>query len=622
MSKELKYTNTNIQEKALLASVDSHLIVAISDAVGRIIYQNENFTKILSVPRNSTIGQANHLLNALIQSKTVFWEIWKAILAGETWRGILFHKTENGKSHWLDTTIEPVKNEEGQVIKYITVSSDITNYYCNNTSKNSIQCQEKRLIENFTDDVLYINKYGKIINTSKSAINNSYNSIIGLYLYDFVNPVNHDYIKNQVEKVFTKGKVCKYQSMGLSEKGNQVFFISKLKPVFNLDNEIIYATIKSKKHKNSDKATSQLKAVETKYRNIFQSINVGILVVANSVGNIIEWNKGAELAFGYSSTEIIGKPLTVLISKNQVDTGVKELLKAKDKLDNDTYGDNIEMLGLRKNGEEFPVEFAMSNWQNGKEKFYCAFMLDISKRKKLEEKLKKTTKDLELFLYRSAHDLKAPLTSAEGLLHLLKEEKLNSRTTLLVNMLDETLEKGRLLLDDLAFASIISEKRRDITMIDFDEKINKALVALNGIKNFNNIKFEVAINQLTDFYFNQELIDSIVQNLIHNTICFAKPETNNIIPTTCIQINVSDTHAFITVSDNGLGIHEDHIDKVFDLYFKASTVYTEGTGLGLYIVKRIAEDFNGSVRVTSKLNEGTTFEVQLPNLKEGNVNND
>ena len=46
------------------------------------------------------------------------------------------------------------------------------------------------------------------------------------------------------------------------------------------------------------------------------------------------------------------------------------------------------------------------------------------------------------------------------------------------------------------------------------------------------------------------------------------------------------------------------------------------TGLGLYIVKRIAEDFNGSVRVTSKLNEGTTFEVQLPNLKEGNVNND
>jgi len=380
--------------------------------------------------------------------------------------------------------------------------------------------------------------------------------------------------------------------------------------------------ISIKKSPNSIEANYKTKAIETKHSNIFQSINVGILVVANGMGNIIEWNKGAELAFGYLSSEIIGKPLTVLISKKQVDTGVKELLKAKDKLDNDSYGDNIEMLGLRKNGDEFPVEFAMSNWQNGKEKFYCAFMLDISKRKNLEEKLKQTTKDLELFLYRSAHDLKAPLTSAEGLLHLLKEEKLNNRTALLVNMLDETLEKGRLLLDDLAFASIISEKRRDNTVIDFQKKINNALLVLKGIKNFGNITFHVDIQQGTDFYFNQELMDSILQNLIHNTICFAKSKTNKVVPTTHINIKSIDKKVCITVSDNGVGIREDDIDKVFDLYFKANSDNSEGTGLGLYIVKRIVEDFNGDIEVKSKINEGTTFEVQLPNLKEGSKNND
>lgn len=614
MYKAITNLNSIIQVEALLESLDSHLIISVSDACGKLVYCNDNFSKVMNVSKKTAVGQINHLLKLPMQSE--------AFLAGEIWRGVLSHKRENNEVFWLDTTIEPIKNESGAIIKYVTISSDVSNYYCKGINKNPVHCNEQKLIENFTQDVLYIDRFGKIINTSKSVMHNAYDSIVGSNIYDFVNPANHNYVKKQVNKVFNEGKVCKYQSMGLSLKGRQTFFISKLKPVFNLENEIMYATIKTKKHKNNNKASIQLKAIETKYSNIFQSINVGILVVANGVGNIIEWNKGAELAFGYTSSEIIGKPLTVLISKKQVDTGVKELLKAKDKLDNDSYGDNIEMLGLRKNGDEFPVEFAMSNWQNGKDKFYCAIMLDISKRKKLEEKLKQTTKDLELFLYRSAHDLKAPLTSAEGLLHLLKEEKLNSRTRLLIDMLDETLEKGRFLLDDLAFASIISEKRRDNTIIDFEKKINTALVALKGIKNFDNITFHVDIQQETDFYFNQELIDSILQNLIHNTICFAKSKTNKLTPTTHINIISSDDDISILVSDNGIGIREDDIDKVFDLYFKANSDNSEGTGLGLYIVKRIVEDFNGSVEVKSIINKGTTFRVQLPNLKEGSKNND
>jgi len=132
----------------------------------------------------------------------------------------------------------------------------------------------------------------------------------------------------------------------------------------------------------------------------------------------------------------------------------------------------------------------------------------------------------------------------------------------------------------------------------------------------------VDIQQETDFYFNQELIDSILQNLIHNTICFAKSKTNKLTPTTHINIISSDDDISILVSDNGIGIREDDIDKVFDLYFKANSDNSEGTGLGLYIVKRIVEDFNGSVEVKSIINKGTTFRVQLPNLKEGSKNND
>ncbi|MCX7550971.1 PAS domain S-box protein [Xanthomarina sp. F2636L] len=498
----------SINEKELLVSLNDHLIISISDISGCIIYFNDNFSKVLGATLKEVHGQANQLLKCLATSKAIYWEIRKTLTTGQKWNGVLFYESQNNTSFWLETTITPLKDEYGNVIKYLIVSRDISNHYCDKT------------------------------------------------------------------------------------------------------------------HKRNIKVNSELKAIETKYSKIFQSINVGIIVVANSKGNIIEWNKGAELAFGYSSSEIIDEPLTVLISKKQVDKGVKEILKVKDKLDNDTYGDNIELLGLRKNGEEFPVEFSMSNWQSGEEKFYCAFMLDISNRKKLEEKLKKTTKDLELFLYRSAHDLKAPLTSAEGLLNLLKEEKLDKRGSFLVTMLDETLEKGRLLLDNLAFASIISEKRRAITVVDFQKILGSIMIALKGINNYQSVAFHIAIEQENDFYFNRELIDSILQNLIHNAICFVKPKTETHIPTIRIHIQVTKQGAHLTVADNGLGINKNHLDKVYNLYFKGNSEVSQGTGLGLYIVKRIIDDFNGEINVTSEINKGTSFEVILPNLIEGNRRND
>ncbi|MBR9844827.1 MAG: PAS domain S-box protein [Algicola sp.] len=612
----------NIHDTDLLKTLKNHSIISVFDTNGRILYSNDNFSKILGVSKKDIEVPASQLMRSLIHSRELFWKIWSVIQAGKEWNGILFHEGKNDKNYWLETTITPIKDSNGEVIKYITNSKDITNFYSEENDYDSTHNHEKRLIGDITKEELFITRNGKIFNTSQTELNHTDNSVLGLFVYDFVNPLHVDCFKKRIDKVFLEGKTSSYQSVGLTSKGNQAFYITKIKPVFNLQNEVIYAILKSKKQRNSVKVNKQLKAVETKYSNIFQSINVGIIVVANSKGKIIEWNEGAERAFGYADSEIIGEHLSILISKKEIKRGVKELLKEKNKLDNNLYGGNIEMLGLKKNGEEFPVEFTMSHWNNGKEKFYCAIMLDISKRKKLEEKLIKTTKDLELFLYRSAHDLKAPLTSAEGLLLLLKEEKLNDKVSVLVNMLIETLEKGRYLLDDMAFASIICEKKRDIAPVDFQNTIKNTLAVSNRIEKFNDMTFNLDIQQTTDFYFNKELLDSIFQNLIQNAIYFSIPKTRTKTPTVNVSVKSTDKDVSIVVSDNGLGIKEDHIDKVFDLYFRVCNVNHNGTGLGLYVVKRIVEDFNGNITLRSEINKGTSFEVILPNLIEQIQKND
>lgn len=613
---------SNLHDKDVLASVRTNYITVILDGDGIIIDSNALFLKLFRASYSGNVLQSSQLLKSLVNSRALYWEICKTMQAGLKWKGVLVHKGLRNRNYRLETSITPVKDVLGNVVKYVAISNNISDYYCKEINNNSVYNSDKQLLESIAKDALFITKHGKIFNTSQSILNNTSDRIIGSYVYDFINPSNHEYLSKQIHRVFAEGKVSTYQSIGLTFKGGQTFIVTKIRPVFNLQNEVIYATLKSKKHKDGLKVNKALKAIETKYTNIFHSINVGIIVVANSQGNIIEWNKGAEKAFGYTDTEIIGEHLTVIISKKHVDTGVEELRKAKDRLDNDLSGASIEMIGLKKSGEEFPVDLTMSHWENGKERFYCAIMLDVSKRKKLEDKLRKTTKDLELFLYRSAHDLKAPLTSAEGLLLLLKDEKINEKASVLVNMIDETLGKGRSLLDDLAFASIISEKSREITPIVFEDKITDAMSAVQEMENFEGINFQIDVQQTSDFHFNQELMDCVFQNLLRNAVGFAKPKTSNATSYVSVTVVAADKEVKIIVSDNGIGIDSAHLDKVFDLYFRVCNQNSNGTGLGLYMLKRIAEVFQGKVSVTSELNQGASFEVILPNLKEENQNDD
>lgn len=611
-----------LKDKEIFDSLKDHFLISIWDAEGNITYANPNFYNVFKSESNPGRINATELIKSMASSHRDYWEICQTLLAGFKWQGILYHKDENDKTYCMETSISPVKNEMGLVERYIAIGNDISTVYCNSVATSLAYNDEKRLLENITKHPLFITKQGKIFNSSRSDRTSPFLELLGSNIYDYINPVNHSYLRDQIHRVFTEGKTCKYQSLGLSSKMNQVFFVTKIRPVLNLQGDVIYATVKSKKHKTGLKANKQLKSIETKYTNIFHSINVGIIVVANANGIIIEWNKGAERAFGYSDVEIVGKHLSAIVSQKHLDKGIQELLKVKDKLDKNLDSSNVQMIGLKKNGDEFPVEFALSNWQNGKEKFYCAVMIDMTNHKKLESKLKKTTEDLELFLYRAAHDLKAPLTSAEGLLQLLKDEEIPETSRELVNMLDETLEKGRMLLDDLALASIISEKSREVTPIKFRKKMANAIKALKGMENFGHINFHFDIQQESSFLFNRELMEFILQTFMRNVLDFSKPKTNEHAPQAWISIHVTTNVVHIKISDNGLGISKMYLHKIFDLYFSACKNESRSTGLELYIVKRIVEEFHGEIKVESELNQGTSFEVILPNIKEGDLSYD
>lgn len=610
----IKYSIPNFINNSVLHDVIENSIVTVTDSLGRIEFANDRFCEILECNSNKVIGETHAMLKSPLHSEIKYKNLWRTIKMGNKWSGILQDTTANGNSLWLDTTIIPVTSEEERGLKYLSIYKDVTKYYKENSRLAQDNAVNNDFLKNIPLNVFNITRRGKILNVNKSCFNKEVSELVGTYIYDYFAPIGFETLNSNIDKVYSDKQTRQFDMFDFDKEGRRVFFSSIISPNFDSSGANISATLTLQEVTQFKGVSNELRASEAKFRTIYKSINVGIIVITDDRGNITQWNKGAEEAFGYKEDETIGRSLTVLMSRKYRNGNIKELIRAVNKIKNKQKGDVIEMCCLRKNGEQFPVEFALSNGSVDGEGFYCAMMLDISKNKSLEEKLTQKTKELELFLYRSAHDLKAPFSSAEGLLGLLKEEQSNERGVLLTGMLDTIIQSGKNLSENLSQASNVEININEFKEIDFSKQISDILVLLGAANKFDNIKFNVAVVDNYSYKCNPEMIKSIIQNLIHNAIKYSRDTNMEHSPFVNIIIKTFKNEVVILIEDNGLGIYKTKIDKIFDLYYRANKYDVPGHGLGLYIVKNMVDRLKGKITVESSVNSGTSFKVVLPSV--------
>jgi two-component system cell cycle sensor histidine kinase/response regulator CckA len=136
-------------------------------------------------------------------------------------------------------------------------------------------------------------------------------------------------------------------------------------------------------------AEEAIKASEERFRSVAQSANDAI-VSADSRGDIISWNRGAQTMFGYREEEILGRPLTVLMPERYRAGHRKGLERMRTTGEAHVIGKTVELHGLRKDGTEFPLELSLATWKTGHENFYSGIIRDITERKRAEEALKES----------------------------------------------------------------------------------------------------------------------------------------------------------------------------------------------------------------------------------------
>jgi signal transduction histidine kinase len=233
---------------------------------------------------------------------------------------------------------------------------------------------------------------------------------------------------------------------------------------------------------------------------------------------------------------------------------------------------------------------------------------DITQRKDAEISLKQTNFELDSFVYRASHDLRAPLRSVLGLLNLVKMEPAEAQKNAYINLAEKSINKLDSFILDLTNFSRNSRMEVQRDPINFREVIGECQENLKYMENADRVKLVLNIEEDGPFLSDQGRMNILFQNLISNAIKYQRPGADSFVK---VDVKTNEAGAEITVADNGKGIHAEYLDRIFDMFFRASED-SYGSGLGLYITRQVVEKLGGKIRVTSTYGEGSTFSIYLP----------
>lgn len=238
----------------------------------------------------------------------------------------------------------------------------------------------------------------------------------------------------------------------------------------------------------------------------------------------------------------------------------------------------------------------------------------IEGKKKLIVKLSESVRELELFLYRASHDLRAPIATQLGLLQLLKAE-INGDALTYVLKIEEMISRLEHTLEKIKQLSCRTRELMERKLSSNVEQIVR--FSVDKFKNEileKGIRIESQLVPSTEHYFDMNAVQIIIDNIIENAIQFCRSDVDSFIRINS-YVPTHDDRLLVSIEDNGMGIPFEVMDKIFDPFFRGSLKST-GNGLGLFVVKKFCEVNHYEINVESDSTSRTKFTISIPNISE------
>ncbi len=363
---------------------------------------------------------------------------------------------------------------------------------------------------------------------------------------------------------------------------------------------------------------TQHQTVDGHYRGLIESAP-DAMVIVDGQGTIVLVNAQTQSLFGYAEQEMIGKHIDILIPErfHQAHRHHHRKYFADPRVR--PMGAGMELFGLRKNGDEFPVEISLSPFHTEDGILVSSAIRDISERRTVDElraALEQERKLNELksrFVSMISHEFRTPmagiLASAELIQHYggrMTEERRVEH----LSMIQERVQHLTLLLDD-----ILTISKAQSVGLEFNPAFFELGAFCQSIVNSlqvdgheGRITLTVAGDTPPEMWADPKLLSHALNNLLSNALKYSPSKTS-----VRFDITPGANTVIFRVVDEGIGIPEPEQHNLFQVFHRASNVGAiQGTGLGLAIVKEITDVHGGSVQFESRPGQGTSFVLTIP----------
>lgn len=333
--------------------------------------------------------------------------------------------------------------------------------------------------------------------------------------------------------------------------------------------------------------------------------------------NTVWWNEGFKKMFGYASDEI--EPGVEswfsrihLEDKDRVIKGIQEVItKGKKQWTGEyrlqkadgSYASILDRAYVLHYEDQMPYRMIGS-------------MVDLTHLKKVQTELENTNRtlikintDLDNFVYTASHDLKAPISNIEGLMDVLQDLTSEESEDIhaILDMVRSSVHKFKETINALTdVAKIQKEYEEEPELLRIKEMTDEVQSSIQHMFTSSNAKILFDLEE-PQVKFSKKNFRSILYNLLSNSIKYRAEDQSPVIKISSKRI---DDYVKLTLEDNGLGIDPSRIKHIFGM-FKRFHTHVEGTGIGLYMVKRMVENASGKIEVESQPGKGTKFHLYL-----------
>ena len=516
----------------------------------------------------------------------------------------------------------PFENADGSVSK-LSIYRDITESKKQEQRLQASREDFRNLFEHIPTGVFISSKEGKFLNVNRALLDmlgyDSKEEFLNIDLPQDLYVRPEDRLKFQ-EKMERDGRVIDYEMEFKRKDGSIIpILLTGHARYDQLGNIIGYEGL------NVD--LTRRKLMEKELREAYDFMNKIVQSSPNSItatdmkGNILIWNQAAEETIGYQADEVIGKMNIRKIYPEGLARKVMQLLRSEE------YGGagrlhSYPMVYVRRDGEviEGNLSAAIIYDANGKEIASVGSFVDLRDRLEMERALRNTQEQLlqseklaamGRLTSQVAHELNNPLYGIMNTLELLKTEipPENRRRKILEMALSETMRLSDLLRKMLSFSKPDQEERQPI---DVNSVIDEILLLHEKQLKENDIDIVTSYaGQLPRVNASKNQLRQVFLNMVANARD-AMPDGG----TLSVATSAVHDHIIIEIKDDGTGIRDEHIGKIFDSFFTTKGE-VKGVGLGLSVCYGFIKDHGGDIKVKSRVGVGTTFTITLPIYKPG-----